>query len=121
MNKKDLSERDICTKFIIPALVGAGWTHSQFREEVRLTEGRVVVRGNVAGRLKNPAAKGGPRRADYVLYAKANIPIAVIEAKRNIYEVGQGMQQALVYGRCSTYPSPSAPTATAFSSTTAPA
>ncbi len=97
MNKKDFSERDICTKFITPALVAVGWTHNQFREEVKLTDGRVIVRGKLAYRLQNPTAKGGPKRADYVLYAKGNIPIAVIEAKRNIYDVGYGMQQALDY------------------------
>jgi type I restriction enzyme R subunit len=97
MNKKDLSERDICTRFITPALVGAGWEHRQFREEVKLTDGRVIVRGKLASRLQNPAVKGGPKRADYVLYAKGSIPIAVIEAKRNIYAVGHGMQQALDY------------------------
>jgi len=97
MNKKDLSERDICTRFITPALVGVGWTHSRFREEVKLTDGRGIVRGKLAYRLQNPAAKGGPKRADYVLYAKGNIPIAVIEAKRAIYDLGHGMQQALDY------------------------
>ena len=97
MNKKDLSERDICTRFITPALVAAGWEHRQFREEVKLTDGRVIVRGKLASRLQNPAAKGGPKRADYVLYAKGSIPIAVIEAKRNVYAVGHGMQQALDY------------------------
>jgi len=97
MNKKQLSERDICTKFVTPAIRAAGWQQTQFREEVSLTAGRVMVRGNMAYRLKNPKVKGGPKRADYVLYAKSNIPIAVIEAKRNIYEVGQGMQQALDY------------------------
>jgi type I restriction enzyme R subunit len=97
MNKKDLSERDICTRFITLALVAAGWEHRQFREEVKLTDGRVIVRGKLASRLQNPAVKGGPKRADYVLYAKGSIPIAVIEAKRNIYAVGHGMQQALDY------------------------
>ena len=97
MNKKNLSERDICTKFITPALVAVGWAQSQFREEVKLTEGRVIVRGKLAYRLQNPEVKGGPRRADYVLYANGNIPIAVIEAKRAIHEVGHGMQQALNY------------------------
>ena len=85
MNKKDLSERDICTRFITPALVAAGWEHRQFREEVKLTDGRVIVRGKLASRLRNPEVKGGPKRADYVLYAKDSIPIAVIEAKRSIY------------------------------------
>ncbi len=97
MNKKDLSERDICTKFITPAIQQAGWQQHQFREEVRLTDGRVIVRGKMATRMQRPGAKGGPKRADYVLYAKPNVPIAVVEAKRNIYPVGHGMQQALDY------------------------
>ncbi|MBA3016525.1 MAG: DEAD/DEAH box helicase family protein [Proteobacteria bacterium] len=97
MNKKDLSERDICTKFITPAIQGAGWQQVQFREEVNLTAGRVMVRGKLAYRLQNPEAAGGPKRADYVLYAKPNVPLAIIEAKRNIYEVGKGMPQALEY------------------------
>ena len=97
MNKKDLSERDICTKFITPALSRADWGQHQFREEVNLTKGRVIVRGKLAYRLQNRAAKGGPKRADYILYGPASTPLAVIEAKRAIYEVGQGMQQALAY------------------------
>ncbi len=40
MNKKDLSERDICTKFITPALEKAGWDkHLQILEEVSFTDG----------------------------------------------------------------------------------
>ena len=66
MNIKDLSERDICTRFITPALVSVGWAHTQFREEVKLTKGRVIVRGKLAYRLQNPEVKGGPKRADYV-------------------------------------------------------
>lgn len=97
MNKMDFSERDICTKFITPAIQRAGWQQHQFREEVNLTDGRVVVRGKLAARIKNSEAKGGPKRADYVLYARANIPLAVIEAKQNKHSVGHGMQQALVY------------------------
>jgi type I restriction enzyme R subunit len=97
MNKKDLSERDICTKFITPAITAAGWQSHQFREEVKLTKGRVIVRGQIATRIENPDAKGGPKRADYVFYGLPNLPLAVLEAKRNIFEVGHGMQQALAY------------------------
>ncbi|MCU7885080.1 MAG: DEAD/DEAH box helicase family protein, partial [Candidatus Thiodiazotropha sp. (ex Lucinoma annulata)] len=97
MNKKDLSERDICTKFITPAIARANWEQHQFREEVNLTKGRVIVRGKLAYRLQNHKVKGGPKRADYVLYGPANTPLAIIEAKRAIYGVGQGMQQALGY------------------------
>lgn len=97
INKKDLSERDICTKFITPSIEKAGWKQSQFREEVKLTDGRIMVRGKLASRVINPTAKGGPKRADYVIFARPNVPIAVIEVKRNIYEIGHGMQQALLY------------------------
>ncbi|MBK1890079.1 DEAD/DEAH box helicase family protein [Undibacterium sp. 14-3-2] len=97
MDKYQLSERDICTKFITPAIVQAGWQQNQFREEVNLTDGRVMVRGKLAARIKNPDAKGGPKRADFVLYARPNVPIAVVEAKQAKFSVGHGMQQALVY------------------------
>jgi type I restriction enzyme R subunit len=57
----------------------------------------VVVRGKLAARISNPEAKGGPKRADYVLYARRNLPIVVIEAKQAKYSIGHGMQQALSY------------------------
>ena len=97
MDKRDLSERDICSKFITPSILVAGWTHEHIREEVNLTDGRVLVRGNLASRVTNPDAPGGPKRADYVLYGSPNIPIAVVEAKRSMFAVGHGMQQALAY------------------------
>ena len=91
MDKRSLSERDICTKFITPALRGAGWDEiSQLREEVSFTKGRIIVRGKLVTR-------GKAKRADYILYFKPNIPIAVIEAKDNTHSVGDGMQQALDY------------------------
>jgi type I restriction enzyme R subunit len=91
MNKKQLSERDICTKFITPALKQAGWDiTTQVREEFSLTKGRIIVRGKLHTRAKH-------KRADYVLFYKPNIPIAVIEAKDNNHTVGDGMQQALGY------------------------
>lgn len=97
MDKYQLSERDICTKFIIPAIQQAGWQQHQFREEVNLTDGRVMVRGKLAARVKDPEAKGGPKRADFVLYARPNVPIAVVEAKQARFSIGHGMQQALIY------------------------
>lgn len=91
VDKKSLSERDICSKYITPALVSAGWDlHNQIREEVSFTKGRVIVRGKLHTR-------GEQKRADYVLYYKPNIPLAVIEAKANTLSVGAGMQQALNY------------------------
>lgn len=91
MSKKQLSERDICTQFITPALQQAGWDiASQVREEFLLTKGRIIVRG----RLHTCAQH---KRADYVLFYKPNIPIAVIEVKDNNHIIGAGMQQGLNY------------------------
>ena len=91
MSKKSLSERDICTKFIAPAVVAAGWDiQRQVREEVSFTKGRVIVRGKLHSRGKS-------RRADFILYHQPNLPLAVIEAKDNTHTVGDGMQQALDY------------------------
>ena len=90
-SKKDLSERDICTKYIAPAIQSAGWDiQTQVREEFSFTDGRIYVRGNLTTR-------GGRKRADYVLYYKPNIPIAIIEAKDNKHTVKAGIQQALDY------------------------
>ncbi|OHB98483.1 MAG: restriction endonuclease, partial [Planctomycetes bacterium RIFCSPLOWO2_12_38_17] len=90
-NKKDLSERDICTKFILPALVKSGWdVAKQIREEVFFTDGRIFVKGN-------KTTRGKRKRADFILYLKPNIPIAVIEAKDNNHSIGAGLQQALGY------------------------
>ncbi|MBE7646702.1 EcoAI/FtnUII family type I restriction enzme subunit R [Tenacibaculum finnmarkense] len=91
MNKKNLSERDICTKFINPAIEKVGWNmRTQVREEVSFTDGRIIVQGKLYTRGKS-------KRADYILYYKPNIPIAIIEAKDNKKAVGHGMQQALEY------------------------
>ncbi|MCE8011717.1 EcoAI/FtnUII family type I restriction enzme subunit R [Billgrantia desiderata] len=91
MDKKALSERDICTKFITPALERAGWDiQTQVREEVSFTAGRIIVRGRMH-------IRGKRRRADYLLSYQKNQPIAVIEAKDNNHGLGDGMQQALAY------------------------
>ncbi len=94
MNKKQLTETDIRTKFITPAIVGADggkWdVMTQVREEFYFTKGRVIVRGKTVRR-------GEAKKADYILFLKPNMPIAVVEAKDNTYAVGAGMQQALEY------------------------
>lgn len=91
MNKKDLTERDICTKFITPAVKQAGWDDlSQSREQVYFTKGRTIVRGRLVTR-------GKAKFADYILYYSPNIPIALIEAKDNNLSVEAGMHQGLEY------------------------
>ena len=93
-DKNVLTERDICTKFITPALVGSDGSKwnvmTQLREEFYFTKGRVIVRGKTVKR-------GEAKKADYLLFYRPNIPIAVIEAKDNNHSVGAGMQQALEY------------------------
>ena len=91
MEKTRLSESDVCAKYITPALHRAGWDEAtQIRREVSFTKGRIIVRGKLVSR-------GRVKRADYVLYHKPNLPIALIEAKDNTHAVGDGMQQALDY------------------------
>ena len=91
MNKKSLSEQDIRTKYITPAIEESGWDlMTQLREEVFFTKGRIIVRGRKVSR-------GKPKFADYVLYYRPNIPIAVVEAKDNNHSIGYGMQQGLDY------------------------
>ena len=91
INKSKLSETDIISKFILPAVKTAGWDDmTQIRQEVKLKDGKVVVRGQVATRKK-------VKSADIVLYHKPGMPLAVIEAKSNKHEVGKGMQQGLGY------------------------
>jgi type I restriction enzyme R subunit len=91
IDKRSLTERDICTKYITPSLRRAGWDEMlQIREEHNFTKGRIIVRGKVVSR-------GKAQRADYILDYKPNLPLAVIEAKDNNHAVGDGMQQALGY------------------------
>jgi type I restriction enzyme R subunit len=93
MSKKELSERDICTKYITPAIKQAGWDIDlQVREEKSFTAGRIYVKGKLH-------VRGKQKRADYILYYKSNIPIAIIEAKDNNHSVKAGIQQALEYAK----------------------
>lgn len=91
IDKKQLSEQDIRTKFITPAIKNAGWDEmTQLREEVYFTAGRIEVQGKIVKR-------GEAKKADYILYHKHNLPIAVIEAKDNKHSISSGIQQAQDY------------------------
>ena len=90
MDKRSLSETDICDRFISPALEKSGWDSSRWRREYGFTDGRIIVRGKMV-------ARGKRKRADYLLFYKPNIPIALIEAKDNNHSLGAGMQQGLGY------------------------
>lgn len=91
MDKKPLSESDICDKFIRPAMEAARWSGmDQIYREFPLRAGRVVVRGQKSYRDKTTVV-----RADYALFHKPNIPLAVVEAKDNSHAMGAGMAQAI--------------------------
>lgn len=90
MEKRGLSESDICSKFITPAIHTASWQETQIRREVSFTKGRIKVKGKTISR-------GERKRADYILYHKSHLPLAIIEAKDNGHSVGSGMLQALGY------------------------
>lgn len=91
MNKKQMTESDICMKFITPAIEKAKWDlNKQVRREVYFTEGKIIVAGKTVKRGKR-------KFVDYILEYKPNIPVAIIEAKKNNLSLGEGMQQALGY------------------------
>ncbi|UOG74649.1 hypothetical protein MTX78_21340 [Hymenobacter tibetensis] len=108
LSEQTLSERGIRTKYITPAIESAVWNRfSQYLEGVSFTDGKIYVKGK-------PTARGTRKQADYILYYKPNIPIAIIETKDNQHAVGAGMMQALDYARILDIPFVSAPTTTVF-------
>jgi len=91
MNKKDLSESDIKAKYITPSILKSGWDElTQIGREVFFTDGRIYVKGKLT-------ARGKRKFADYILFYKPNVPIAIIEAKDNKHSLKSGIQQALGY------------------------
>ena len=112
INKKELSETDICDLFITPAIKNAGWDPvNQIRREVTLTPGPVIVRGNMSSRNKKKK-----KFADYVLHQEPGVPIAVVEAKENNHTVSHGLQQALGYAEILAVPSAFSSNGDAFAS-----
>ena len=89
----NLTEQDIRTKYITPAILKAGWDiQTQLMEEVFFTDGKIYVKGKLT-------CRGEKKRADYILYYKSNIPIAIVEAKDANHSVSDGIQQALEYSK----------------------
>ena len=87
-SKSQLSENSIYTHFVLPTLIKAGWDlQTQIREEVYFTDGRIQVKGKKTER-------GIRKFADVILYYKPNIPVAIIEVKKNALT----LQQVLNYG-----------------------
>jgi type I restriction-modification system, R subunit len=94
MEKYEMTEEDIKLQFITPAIESAGWDRSsQIKMEYNFTDGQIIVRGDIVER-------GRRKRADYLLYYRPNLPLAIIEAKDNTHSVGDGMQQAIAYAAC---------------------
>ena len=89
LNKKQMTEEDIKTQYITPAIT-ARWNLQKLTMETQITDGRINLKGNFAFREK-------PKRVDYLLYLSANNPIAVVEAKDNSHGVSAGLQQAMEY------------------------
>lgn len=111
LNLSTLTEADIITKRVMPAILDAGWDNTtQIRQEVKLRDGKVIVRGKVAARRT-------VKSADIVLYYKPGIPLAVIEAKANKQKLVKGCSRELNTHACWTFLLSSPPTAMALSST----
>jgi type I restriction enzyme R subunit len=92
MDKKQLTEQEIRSRFIMPAIQNAGWSTAQIREDYAITIGRIIARGGKAKRDEKSI-----KRADYILFLKPHIPLAVAEANDNNHSICDGMQQALDY------------------------
>ena len=91
LNKKQMTEEDIKTQYITPAIT-AKWNLQKITMETQITDGRINLKGNFAFREK-------PKRVDYLLYLSTNNPIAVVEAKDNSHGVSAGLQQAMEYAK----------------------
>lgn len=89
-----LSEEDIKLRYITPSIVDKGWSVDNITMEtkVKLTDGKINLRGNLVSR-------GKAKYADYVLYYNRATPIAIVEAKDASHAVAHGLQQAKEYAQ----------------------
>ena len=86
-----LNEEETKLRYITPDIMRAGWDmHSQIRMEYYFTEGRVEVRGARVRRMEGC-------KADYLLFGRPDLPLAIVEAKRHDQPLGAGMPQAVEY------------------------
>ncbi len=85
-----MTEEEVKLNYITPAIEEAGWSKKQIRMEYSINAGKIIVRGNIAKRLPK-------KKADYVLFYKDNMPLAIVEAKDNNHLIGDGMFQAQEY------------------------
>lgn len=86
------NEADTCRKYVLPRLQSAGWDAPphDFTEQRTFTDGRIVPVGPRAIRRKQ-------KRADYLLRTTRDFTIAVVEAKADYKNPGDGLQQAKDY------------------------
>lgn len=89
-----LSEEDIKLRYITPSILDKGWSVEDITMEtkVKLTDGKINLRGNFVSR-------GKAKFADYVLYYNRATPIAIVEAKDANHTVAHGLQQAKEYAQ----------------------
>ena len=89
-----LSEEDIKLRYITPSIIDKGWSVDNITMEtkVKLTDGKINLRGNLVSR-------GKAKYADYVLYYNRATPIAIVEAKDASHAVAHGLQQAKEYAQ----------------------
>lgn len=85
-----MSEEEVKLNFITPSIEKSGWLKKQIRMEYPITDGKIILRGDIATRAER-------LKADYLLFYKENLPIAVVEAKNDSQLFGSGMQQAKNY------------------------
>lgn len=91
LDKQQMTEEDVKLNFITPALFNSGWK-DKIAMEMKITDGRVNLRGNLVSRDK-------AKKADYVLFMNKGNPIAIVEAKDFKHSVSFGLQQAKVYAQ----------------------
>lgn len=91
LNKRNMTEEDVKLQFITPAILRK-WDRSKITMETKVTDGKISIKGNIAGREK-------PKKVDYILYLSNNNPIAVVEAKDNNHNASHGLQQAQMYAK----------------------
>ncbi len=97
MHTLGLCERDKFNKYITSAIQKAGLQQQQFCKKVKLVVGRVRIRGKQAALINNFDVKGELKSANFMLYARANLPVSILETTRAMLSVGHGMQQTLAY------------------------
>ncbi|MRG74653.1 EcoAI/FtnUII family type I restriction enzme subunit R [Limosilactobacillus reuteri] len=90
VNKKELSEEDVKTRYITPAIEDKGWTPQDWRMEYEYTDGRITV-------VNNTTKRGERKKIDYLLNYHENVPLAIIEAKDLRHTYDHGMQQGIDY------------------------